>query len=49
MINAIREINRDAPHQQDQLNWQNGAARTLASATHGAASHLTKTVIWRQA
>jgi len=42
---AIKEINRDAPHQQDQLNSQNDAARTLAASTHEAASHLTKTVM----
>lgn len=40
---AIKDINRDAPHQQDQLNCPDEAARTLADSTHGAASHLTKT------
>ena len=45
MAEAIRDINGDAPHQQDQLNCQDEAARTLAASTHGAASHLTKTVV----
>jgi site-specific DNA-cytosine methylase len=44
IADAIKDINRDAPHQQDQLNCQDEAARTLAASTHGAASHLTKTV-----
>lgn len=44
MREAIVEINKDAPHQQDQLNYDKDAARTLAAGTHGAASHLTKTV-----
>lgn len=44
MEEAIKEINKDAPHQQDQLNYDKGAARTIAAGTHGAASHLTKTV-----
>ena len=43
MAEAIKDINADAPHQQDQLNCQDEAARTLAASTHGAASHLTKT------
>ncbi|MBO6031799.1 MAG: DNA cytosine methyltransferase [Prevotella sp.] len=45
MAEAIKDINADAPHQQDQLNCQDDAARTLAASTHGAASHLTKTVV----
>ena len=45
MAEAIKDINADAPHQQDQLNYQDGAARALAASTHGAASHLTKTVV----
>lgn len=44
MEEAIKEINKDAPHQQDQLNYDKDAARSLAAGTHGAASHLTKTV-----
>jgi DNA-cytosine methyltransferase len=44
MEDAIKEINKDAPHQQDQLNYDKDAARSLAAGTHGAASHLTKTV-----
>lgn len=44
MEEAIKEINKDAPHQQDQLNYSKDAARSLAASTHGAASHLTKTV-----
>ena len=48
MRDAIKDINNDAPHQQDQLNWQEDAARTLAASTHGAASHLTKTVCENQ-
>lgn len=44
MEEAIKEINKDAPHQQDQLNYSKAAARSLAASTHGAASHLTKTV-----
>lgn len=42
---AIRDINRDAPHQQDQINCQDEATRTLSASTHGAASHLTKTCV----
>lgn len=45
MAEAIKDINADATHQQDQLNYQDGAARALAASTHGAASHLTKTVV----
>lgn len=45
MADAIKDINNDSPHQQDQLNCQDEAARTLAASTHGAASHLTKTVV----
>lgn len=45
MAEEIKDINADAPHQQDQLNCQDEAARTLAASTHGAASHLTKTVV----
>jgi len=45
MSEAIKEINKDAPHQQDQLNYHKDAARTLAAGTHGSGSHLTKTVI----
>lgn len=45
MAAAIKDINADAPHQQDQSNCQDEAARTLAASTHGAASHLTKTVV----
>ena len=45
MAEAIKDINADAPHQQDRLNYQDGAARELAASTHGAASHLTKTVV----
>ena len=45
MAEAIKDINADAPHQQDQLNCQDDAARTLAASTHGTASHLTKTVV----
>ena len=45
MAEAIRDINAGAPHQQDQVNCQYEAARTLAASTHGAASHLTKTVV----
>lgn len=48
MIEAIREINHDAPHQQDQLNYHKDAARTLAAGTHGSAPHLTKTVIEKE-
>lgn len=44
MEEAISDINKTAPHQQDQLNYDKEAARTLAAGTHGAASHLTKTV-----
>ena len=45
MEEAIKDINADSPHQQDQLSYQDGAARALAASTHGAASHLTKTVV----
>lgn len=45
IADAIKDINADAPHQQDQLNCQDDAARTLAASHHGAASHLTKTVV----
>lgn len=45
MRETIKEINQDAPHQQDQLNYHKDAARTLAAGTHGSAPHLTKTVI----
>lgn len=45
MAEAIKDINADAPNQQDRLNYQDGAARALAASTHGAASHLTKTVV----
>lgn len=45
MEKAIGDINAEAPHQQDQLNCQDGAARTLAASTHGEASHLTKAMV----
>ena len=41
----VRDNNADAPHQQDMLQTADGIARTLAAGTHGAAPHLTKTVI----
>lgn len=41
----VAENNSDAPHQQDLLQTADGVARTLAASTHGAAPHLTKTVI----
>ena len=41
----IADHNADAPHQQDQLQAADGVARPLVAATHGAASHHTKTVI----
>lgn len=48
MREAVEEINRDAPHQQDQVNYHKDAARTLAAGTHGSAPHLTKTVIEKE-
>jgi DNA (cytosine-5)-methyltransferase 1 len=42
----IADHNADAPHQQDQLQAADGVARPLVAATHGAASHHTKTVIY---
>lgn len=42
---AIKELNRLAPHQQDLLNFDGDIARTLAAGTHGAAKHLTKTIV----
>ena len=41
----VAENNADAPHQQDLLQTADGVARTLASGTHAAGSHLTKTII----
>ena len=48
MREAVEEINREAPHQQDQVNYHKDAARTLAAGTHGSAPHLTKTVIEKE-
>lgn len=48
MRSAVEDINRDAPHQQDQVNYHKDAARTLAAGTHGSAPHLTKTVIEKE-
>ena len=48
MREAVEEINRDAPHQQDQVNYHKDVARTLAAGTHGSAPHLTKTVIEKE-
>lgn len=48
MREAVDEINREAPHQQDQVNYHKDAARTLAAGTHGSAPHLTKTVIEKE-
>ncbi len=42
----IADHNADVPHQQDQLQAADGVARPLVAATHGAASHHTKTVIY---
>lgn len=44
MQEAIKEINKDAPHQQDMLQHESDAARSLVAGTHGASSHLTKTI-----
>ncbi len=41
----VKENNADAPHQQDLLQTADGIARTLASGTHAAGSHLTKTIV----
>ena len=41
----IAEHNADVPHQQDLLQSADGVSRPLVAATHGAASHHTKTVI----
>lgn len=41
----VNDHNRDVPHQQYMLQTADGVARTLAASTHGAASHLTRTVI----
>lgn len=43
--NAIKELNQIAPHQQDLLQYEDDVARTLAASTHGAAKHLTKTIV----
>lgn len=43
-VDASKDINRDAPHQQNQQNGQDEDTRTLADSTHSAASHLTKAV-----
>lgn len=45
LVNAVKFINQTAPRQHDQWNWCGGAARSLAASTHGAASHLTKTLV----
>ena len=42
----IADHNADAPHQQDQLQAADGISRPLVAATHGAAGHHTKTVIY---
>ena len=42
---AIKDLNKDAPHQQDLLNDPEGVAHTLAVGHHGASKHLTKTVV----
>ena len=42
----INDYNANVPHQQDQLQTADGVSRPLVAATHGAASHHTKTVIY---
>ena len=41
----VTDNNSDAPHQQDLLQTAYGVSRSLCGSTHGAASHLTKTII----
>ena len=42
---GIRILNAIAPHQQDLLQTDQGAARPICASHHGGASHLTKTVV----
>jgi DNA (cytosine-5)-methyltransferase 1 len=41
----IADHNADVPHQQDQIQAADGVSRPLVAATHGAASHHTKTLV----
>ena len=41
----VADYNANVPHQQDMLQTDDGVSRSLVAATHGAASHHTKTIV----
>lgn len=41
----IIEVNKNAKHQQDLVQHQDGIARCLCCGTHGSSPHLTKTLV----
>ena len=45
VVEAIKEHNKNAIHQQDLVQCANGACRTIPAGTHGSTPHLLKTVV----
>ena len=43
--NMIKDINKQAKHQQDLIQCSDGLCRTIPAGTHGSTPHLLKTVI----
>lgn len=41
--NKVKEINKNAKHQQDLIQHEEGMCRTICCGTHGSTPHLLKT------
>lgn len=46
ILDAIKEHNKTAKHQQDLLQYEDNVCKCIAAGTHASTPHLLKTVIW---